>query len=53
MLPTFVWTGHDINRLEHWLSERIQHLIETKQPLAASALFDEFQLDRHSNTSGH
>ena len=49
MLPTFVWSGEDIDRLESWWSNRIEQLIAMKQPLAASALFDEFQLDERSN----
>ena len=51
MLPTFVWSGEDIDRLEPWWSDRIAHLIAIKQPLAASALFDEFQLEQRSNSS--
>jgi len=49
MLPTFVWSGEDIDRLESWWSNRIEQLIAMKQPLAASALFDEFQLEQRSN----
>ena len=49
MLPTFVWSGDDIDRLEQWWSNRIEQLIAMKQPLAASALFDEFQLEQRSN----
>ena len=49
MLPTFVWSGEDIDRLEQWWSNRIEQLIAMKQPLAASALFDEFQLEQRSN----
>ena len=49
MLPTFVWSGEDIERLEKWWSIRIEQLIAMKQALAASALFDEFQLDQRSN----
>lgn len=49
MLPTFVWSGEDIERLEEWWSQRIEQLIELKKPLAASALFDEFQLEQKSN----
>ncbi len=51
MLPTFVWSGKDIDRLEQWLSNRIEHLISKNQPLAASALFDEFQLEQRSNSN--
>ena len=51
MLPTFVWTGEDIDRFEQWWSIRIELLIAMKQPLAASALFDEFQLDQRSNST--
>lgn len=51
MLPTFVWTGEDIDRLEQWWSSRIEHLITKNAPLAASALFDEFQLDQRSTSS--
>ncbi|WP_156485293.1 hypothetical protein [Synechococcus sp. MIT S9508] len=49
MLPTFVWSIEDIDRLEFWWSNRIELLIAMKQPLAASALFDEFQLKQQSN----
>ena len=49
MLPTFVWSGEDIDRFESWWSNRIEQLIAMKQPLAASALFDEFQLEQRSN----
>ena len=49
MLPTFVWSGENIDRLESWWSNRIEELIAMKQPLAASALFDEFQLEQRSN----
>ena len=49
MLPTFVWSGEDIDRLEEWWSKRIEQLIAMKKPLAASALFDEFQLEQKSN----
>ena len=49
MLPTFIWSGENIDRLEQWWSIRIEQLIDMKQPLAASALFDEFQLDERSN----
>ena len=51
MLPTFVWKGENIDRLEQWWSIRIEQLIDMKQPLAASALFDEFQLDQRSNST--
>ncbi len=50
MLPTFVWSGDNIDRLEQWWSKRIAELIAMKQPLAASALFDEFQLEQRSNS---
>ena len=50
MLPTFVWSGDDIERLEQWWCNRIAELIAMKQPLAASALFDEFQLEQRSNS---
>ena len=49
MMPTFVWSGEEIGRLEAWWTERIELLIAAKKPLAASALFDEFQLERQSN----
>jgi|TARA_Y100000287_G_scaffold176289_1_gene166825 hypothetical protein len=49
MMPTFVWSGEEIDRLETWWTERIELLIAAKKPLAASALFDEFQLERQSN----
>ena len=49
MLPTFVWSGEDIDRLEEWWSKRIEQLIAMKKPLAASALFDEFQLEQKSS----
>ena len=49
MLPTFVWSGEEIDRLEHWWSNRIEQLIAMKQPLAASALFDEFELEKRSH----
>ena len=49
MLPTFVWSGEDIDRLEEWWTKRIEQLIAMKKPLAASALFDEFQLEQKSN----
>ena len=49
MLPTFVWSEENIDRLEQRWSLRIEQLIDMKQPLAASALFDEFQLDQRSN----
>ncbi|QNI54042.1 hypothetical protein SynBIOSE41_01527 [Synechococcus sp. BIOS-E4-1] len=51
MLPTFVWSGENIDRLEQWLSIRLEHLIAKKQTLAASALFDEFQLEQRSNST--
>ncbi len=49
MMPTFVWSGEEIDRLETWWTERIELLIANKKPLAASALFDEFQLEKPSN----
>ena len=38
MLPTFVWSGEDIDRLEEWWSKRIEQLIAMKKPLAASRI---------------
>lgn len=52
MLPAFVWSGEDIQGLEQSWSKPIEQLKATKQALATSALFDEFQQEE-PNHSAH